>query len=78
MLGGRWYCHFLSFNFLIMLFFSPNKGKKLEGESGELVCVKPFPSMPASFWNDPKGEKYHRAYFDKYPGGIYRAVLPFR
>ncbi len=43
-------------------------GQKLEGESGELVCVKPFPSMPVSFWNDPNGEKYHRAYFDKFPG----------
>lgn len=43
-------------------------GIKLEGDSGELVCVKPFPSMPVSFWNDPKGEKYRKAYFDKYPG----------
>ncbi|CAF0827090.1 unnamed protein product [Adineta steineri] len=43
-------------------------GKKLENDSGELVCTKPFPSMPVSFWNDPNGEKYHRAYFDKYPG----------
>ena len=62
---------------LVFFFFFFNKGKKLEGESGELVCVKPFPSMPASFWNDPTGEKYHRAYFDKYPGMIFRAVLPF-
>ncbi|CAF3403260.1 unnamed protein product [Rotaria sp. Silwood1] len=43
-------------------------GKKLEGESGELVCVKPFPSMPVNFWNDSDGEKYRRAYFDKFPG----------
>jgi acetoacetyl-CoA synthetase len=43
-------------------------GQKLEGESGELVCVKPFPSMPVSFWNDTNDEKYHRAYFDKFPG----------
>lgn len=43
-------------------------GQKLEGESGELVCVQPFPSMPVSFWKDPNGEKYHRAYFDKFPG----------
>jgi hypothetical protein len=46
-------------------------GHKIEGESGELVCIKPFPSMPVSFWNDPNGEKYHRAYFDKYPGEIF-------
>ncbi len=43
----------------------------MEDDSGELVCVKPFPSMPVSFWNDPNGEKYHRAYFDKYPGEIF-------
>ncbi|MCX9084837.1 MAG: acetoacetate--CoA ligase [Candidatus Methanoperedens sp.] len=35
---------------------------------GELVCESPFPSMPLYFWNDPKGEKYHNAYFDVYPG----------
>jgi acetoacetyl-CoA synthetase len=38
------------------------------GEKGELVCTKPFPSMPLGFWNDPDGRKYHAAYFDKYPG----------
>ncbi|CAF4647969.1 unnamed protein product [Rotaria socialis] len=44
------------------------EGIKLEGDSGELVCVKPFPSMPVHFWNDPDGGKYRRAYFDKFPG----------
>ena len=34
---------------------------------GELVCTTPFPSMPLYFWNDPDGEKYQRAYFDKFP-----------
>lgn len=34
--------------------------------SGELVCTKPFPSMPVGFWNDPAGEKYHKAYFDRF------------
>jgi len=52
-------------------------GKNLEGESGELVCVKPFPSMPVSFWNDQDGEKYHRAYFDKYPGGNFLIKIFF-
>jgi acetoacetyl-CoA synthetase len=37
------------------------------GEKGELVCTMPFPSMPVGFWNDPDGEKYHAAYFEKYP-----------
>jgi acetoacetyl-CoA synthetase len=49
----------------------------MENDSGELVCVKPFPSMPVSFWNDPTGEKYHRAYFDKYPGEILCSAVPF-
>ena len=31
---------------------------------GELVCKKPFVSMPVGFLNDPGGEKYHEAYFD--------------
>ncbi len=43
-------------------------GKPLRGKPGELVCVKPFPSMPVFFWNDPDGKKYHDAYFDYFPG----------
>jgi acetoacetyl-CoA synthetase len=38
------------------------------GEKGELVCTQPFPAMPLGFWNDPKGEKYRAAYFERYPG----------
>ena len=38
------------------------------GEKGELVCTRPFPSMPIEFWNDPTGERYHNAYFAKFPG----------
>ncbi len=34
---------------------------------GELVCTRPFPSMPVSFWNDADGSKYRAAYFDAYP-----------
>ena len=37
------------------------------GEKGELVCTQPFPSMPIGFWNDPDGEKYHAAYFARFP-----------
>jgi acetoacetyl-CoA synthetase len=43
-------------------------GKPLKGEKGELVCVKPFPSMPVGFWNDPGDAKYRAAYFEKFPG----------
>jgi len=42
-------------------------GESVTNEKGELVCTKPFPSMPLGFWNDRGGERYHAAYFDKYP-----------
>jgi acetoacetyl-CoA synthetase len=41
-------------------------GHPIRGEKGELVCTKPFPSMPVRFWNDPDGGKYHSAYFDRF------------
>lgn len=34
--------------------------------SGELVCTKPFPSMPVKFWNDEDGAKYRAAYFERF------------
>ncbi|HZZ92119.1 MAG TPA: acetoacetate--CoA ligase [Usitatibacter sp.] len=37
------------------------------GEKGELVCTRPFPTMPLGFWNDPDGSKYHAAYYEKFP-----------
>ena len=43
-------------------------GNPARGEPGELVCTKPFPSMPVAFWNDPDGSKYRGAYFEQYPG----------
>ena len=43
------------------------KQNELINEEGELVCCKPFPSMPIYFWDDPDGHKYHSAYFDVYP-----------
>ncbi|CAH1801308.1 unnamed protein product [Owenia fusiformis] len=44
------------------------EGKAVWGESGELVCTKPFPCMPTYFWKDPEGKKYHNAYFNKFKG----------
>ncbi len=44
-----------------------DKGHSIQGEKGELVCTKPFPSMPLGFWNDPQGTKYHEAYFSRFP-----------
>jgi acetoacetyl-CoA synthetase len=43
-------------------------GRPAAGEKGELVCTKPFPSMPLAFWNDPNGAKYRAAYFERFPG----------
>jgi len=43
-------------------------GKPVTGEKGELVCTKPFPSMPIGFWNDPDGARYRAAYFERFPG----------
>lgn len=44
------------------------KGESVVGEKGELVCTKPFPSMPVYFWNDPDKEKFKSAYFEYFPG----------
>jgi acetoacetyl-CoA synthetase len=43
-------------------------GQPVTGEAGELVCTRPFPSMPVAFWNDPDGAKYRAAYFEHFPG----------
>jgi acetoacetyl-CoA synthetase len=43
------------------------QGKPVCGKNGELVCTRPFPSMPIGFWIDPEGKRYHDAYFAKYP-----------
>jgi acetoacetyl-CoA synthetase len=45
------------------------QGQALTEGSGELVCERPFPSMPLGFWNDVDGRLYHDAYFSRFPGG---------
>ena len=35
---------------------------------GELVCTRPFPTMPIAFHNDPDNKRYQAAYFDFFPG----------
>jgi acetoacetyl-CoA synthetase len=42
-------------------------GASLRGEKGELVCTKPFPSMPVGFWKDDDGARYRAAYFERFP-----------
>ncbi|EPC04344.1 acetoacetyl-CoA synthetase [Litchfieldella anticariensis FP35 = DSM 16096] len=56
------------------------EGQPLREEKGELVCTRPFPSMPIGFWNDPEGKRYHDAYFATFPGiwahGDYAEITP--
>jgi acetoacetyl-CoA synthetase len=42
-------------------------GESVVGEKGELVCTRPFPSMPVGFWEYDEGEKYRSAYFERFP-----------
>lgn len=44
------------------------EGNAVVDEVGELVVTGPMPSMPIYFWNDPDGQKMHRAYFERYEG----------
>ena len=43
-------------------------GQSMVDELGELVCLKPFPSMPVGFWNDANGDRYRATYFERFPG----------
>jgi acetoacetyl-CoA synthetase len=45
-----------------------DEGGPTREREGELVCTRPFPSMPVAFWDDPDGAKYCTAYFEVYPG----------
>ncbi|MDP7233507.1 MAG: acetoacetate--CoA ligase [Alphaproteobacteria bacterium] len=45
-----------------------SSGRPIRGKKGELVCTKPFPSMPICFWDDVDGARYRAAYFARYPG----------
>ena len=45
-----------------------DEARPVRGAKGELVCTRPFPSMPVGFWNDPTGERYRSAYFERFPG----------
>ncbi|MCX7962568.1 MAG: acetoacetate--CoA ligase [Burkholderiales bacterium] len=44
------------------------EGRPVVGKKGELVCSKPFPSMPLGFWGERGEERYRAAYFERYPG----------
>ena len=44
-----------------------DQGNSLVGGKGELVCKKPFPSVPLGFLGDTDGSRFHDAYFDVFP-----------
>lgn len=44
-----------------------DEGVAVSQQRGELVCRNSFPNQPIGFWHDD-GERYHHAYWDKYPG----------
>ncbi|MEO8855947.1 MAG: acetoacetate--CoA ligase, partial [Burkholderiaceae bacterium] len=43
-------------------------GAPVIDQVGELVCVRPIPSMPLYFWGDDGNQRYLSSYFDMYPG----------
>jgi acetoacetyl-CoA synthetase len=52
--------------------WSPDGKAVSEGEEGDLVCVKPFPCQPVTFWSSESNEKgqkkYREAYFEMFNG----------
>lgn len=58
--------------------YSPTGVRTLSGESGELVCIKPFPCMPLGFWPLPgfgseqeveaAKQRFIQAYFQEFEG----------
>ncbi len=43
-------------------------GRRVREQQGELVCERPFPSMPIGFHGDEDGRRYRAAYFEGFPG----------
>lgn len=58
------------------------QGNSITESRGELVCTKPFPSMPIGFWNDPEKTVYKHAYFERFPGvwahGDFAEITPHK
>jgi acetoacetyl-CoA synthetase len=58
-----------------------DEGKSVPvGTPGELVCTRPFVSMPTGFFGDEDGSRYRRAYFERFDGiwhhGDYAEITP--
>ena len=66
-------CQCMSLGMAVSVFDSEVEGGKgvrgvevAEGEPGELVCTKAFPTMPIMFWGDTNGERYQSSFFEKF------------
>lgn len=44
------------------------RGGPTSDRAGELVCTRPFPSIPLGFWGDGSGRRLRAAYFERFPG----------
>ncbi|KAI1489210.1 hypothetical protein F5X96DRAFT_642038 [Biscogniauxia mediterranea] len=44
----------------------PVSGQSTPGEDGELVCTKPFPCQPLTFWGPSGDAKYRTSYFERF------------
>lgn len=55
-----------SLGMAVDVYDADSDGKSLGGtlSTGELVCTRPFPSQPLTFWGPEGDEKYKSAYFD--------------
>ena len=52
----------------VLVYDFAGKDITLSGAPGDLVCVKPFPCQPTTFWGPDGNEKYKKSYFDTFPG----------
>ena len=52
----------------VQVFSADGKLVTEPGVKGELVCTRPFPSVPVGFWGDDDGSKFSAAYFERFPG----------
>lgn len=45
-----------------------DEGNSIKNEVGEMVVIRPMPSMPVFFWNDKDNIRYKESYFEMFPG----------
>jgi len=62
--AGELQCKGLGFDIDVV----DENGETLRRGQGELVCRRPFPSVPVGFWNDVDNHKFHAAYFERFAG----------